>query len=313
MAEKNIDFDVGIIGGGPAGMSAALWCADLGMKAVLLEKEADLGGQLLWTFNAITNYLGVEAANGHELRDRFLQHIIERNVELLTSASVSSADLRARSVALEDGRQLTARAIIIATGVRRRRLDVPGEDEFRGRGILDSGVRSQNDVAGKTVVIVGGGDAALENALMLSETAKSVTLVHRRDEFTARPDFVDSARQDPKIEFVLDSHVAAITGNQNVEGVEIRGVRSGATSRLAADAVLIRIGVVPNTQLFHGQLDLDPGGYIVTTTNCATSLPDVYAAGDVANPRSPTISTAVGTAAAAGKNAFSSFRAGKEI
>jgi thioredoxin reductase (NADPH) len=304
MVEQNSDLDVVIIGGGPAGMSAALWSADLGMKAVLLEKEPDLGGQLLWTFNAITNYLGVEAADGRELRDRFLQHIIKWNVDVLTSASVSRADLRKRSIVLQDGRELTARAIIIATGVRRRKLDVPGEDEFRGRGILDSGVGAKNDVAGKTVVIVGGGDAALENALMLSEAAKSVTVVHRRDEFSARSDFVDRATRDPKIEFILNSQIAVITGNQNVEGVEIRAVRSGAISQLATDAVLIRIGVVPNTELFRDQLALDKGGYIVTDAASATSLPYIYAAGDVANPRSPTISTAAGTAATAAKHFF---------
>jgi len=213
--------------------------------------------------------------------------------------------MNARSIVLEDGRHLTARAIIIATGVRRRKLDVPGEDEFCGRGILDSGATAKNEVAGKTVVIVGGGDAALENALMLGETAKRVTVVHRRDEFTARRDFVDRARQNLKIEFVLNSNVAAITRNQNVEGVEICDVRSGATSHLATDTLLIRIGVVPNTEVFQGQLELDKSGYIVADPNCATSLPHAYAAGDVANPRSPTISTAAGTAATAAKHIFS--------
>lgn len=299
MTEKSEHFDVIIIGGGPAGLSAALWSADLGLNAILVEKEGELGGQLLLTFNAIKNYLGVEAANGRELRDRFLQHIENLEVKRLTRASVATADLAARSIGLENGRTILGRAIIIATGVRRRRLGIPGEVEFRGRGILESGVRDRAEVAGKRVVIIGGGDAALENALMLTETAAKVVVIHRRDEFSARSEFVESARNDPKVEFAFDSQVTAISGDRSVEAVEITNANTGERSKIAADAVLIRIGVVPNTELFRGQVDMDDAGYIVTTQDCATSLPGIYAAGDVANPRSLTISTAVGSAATA--------------
>src|SRR5262245_26314982 len=139
MSKKTDHFDTLIIGGGPAGISAALWCGDLGLNAILLEKEPELGGQLLWTFNAITNYLGVEAASGRELRDHFLKHVEKKNIERITGSAVNRADLSSGAVVLEDGRTFAGRSVIIATGVRRRTLGVSGEEGFRGRGILESG------------------------------------------------------------------------------------------------------------------------------------------------------------------------------
>lgn len=306
MTRTTEHFDTIIIGGGPAGMSAALWCADLGLQAVLLEREPELGGQLLWTFNAITNYLGVEAKNGRELCDRFLQHLEGKRVNLLSNSSVKTADLKRRSVELEDGRAFGGRSVIIATGVRRRKLNIPGEDEFRGRGMLESGVRDRSEVAGKHVVIVGGGDAALENALVLSETAARVVLVHRRGEFSARPEFVAAVRGRDNIELLLESRLTAIKGKTSVEAAEIRNSRTGEVSTVAADALLVRIGVVPNSEVFRGQIELT-SGYIVTTKNGETSRPGIYAVGDVAHSNALTISSAVGSAATAVKSLISRF------
>lgn len=162
-------IDVAIIGGGPAGISAALWCADLGLKAVLFEQENEFGGQLLLTRNAIENYLGVDSPNGRHLRDIFVKHSAGANYDRELSAKVESADLTNKSLKLSDGREVLANAIIIATGVRRRKLEIPGEDDFIGRGVLDSGIGDRDKVREKRVVIIGGGDAALENSLLLSE------------------------------------------------------------------------------------------------------------------------------------------------
>ena len=301
MANIFTDFDVIIIGGGPGGLSAALWCADLGLKAVVFEKESEFGGQLLLTFNAIKNYLGMEAANGREMRDRFLQHIVNREFTRVLRAFVVAADLTDKSVVLSDGTNYTAKAIIIATGVRRRKLEVPGEEQFIGRGILESGTKSKTDVMGKTVAIVGGGDAALENALILSETAKKVIVIHRRNEFTARQAFVEKANECKNVDFIFDTRVTSIIGNKRVEAVETQKTRDAAKSTIAADAVLIRIGVAPNTETFFGQIALDRSGYITIDAKCQTNLHDIYAIGDAANPISLTISTAVGQGAAAVK------------
>ena len=304
MVEKNIDFDVLIAGGGPAGLSALLWCAELGLSAILLEKEAEFGGQLLHTHNAIQNYLGIEAANGREMRDSFLRQLENTGIKRLTGAEIVEADLVRKTVTLADGTAISGHAIIIATGVRRRKLMVPGEVEFRGRGILDSGVTAMDEVRGKTVLIVGGGDAALENALILSETAREILVVHRRGELTARREFVKKARESEKIELLFNTQITEIIGKEGVEAVETKHLTSGRLLRMQTDAVLIRIGVEPNTELFRGQIELDDEGYVIIDRNCATSLQGVFAVGDVANRLAPTISTAVGHGAAAVKAIF---------
>jgi thioredoxin reductase (NADPH) len=302
MEEPATEIDVLIIGGGPAGMSAALWCADLGLGSVVLEQRAEPGGQLLHTFGPVKNYLGIEAANGRDLRDRFLKHLENRRVAVATGAAVERADLASRTVLLHDGRRFSANSIVIATGVRRRKLGVPGEDEFFGRGILESGVGDRHKVEGKDVVIVGGGDAAIENAAILSESATKVIVVHRRAELRAREELIERALSSGRVEFVTGAEVARVAGDEVVKGVEVRDLLTGKTTVIAADAVLIRIGVVPNTELFRRQIELDSAGYVIAAADGTTSVTGIYAVGDVANPVSPTITTATGTAATAVKS-----------
>ena len=304
MTTISTDLDVIIIGGGPGGLSAALWCAELGLKAVIFEKETEFGGQLLRTFNSIKNYLGVEAGNGRELRDIFLQHIANIDVRRVTGSEIVAADLAQKTVTLADGSHHSAKAIIIATGVRRRKLNVQGEKEFFGRGILESGVKNKDEVDGKTLVIVGGGDAALENALILSDAAKKIFVVNRGGEFKARAEFTERANKIVNIEFLVDTKVSAIIGNGSVETVELQNHKTGERAKIAADAVLIRIGVTPNTELFAGQIALDESGYININSLCLTSLDGIYAVGDAANPVSPTISAAAGMGVKAAKAIF---------
>lgn len=295
------DLDVIVIGGGPAGLSAALWCADLGLKAMLVEKEAEFGGQLLSIFNAVTNYPGVLAASGRELCDRFLTHFDERNILRETRVEAIEADLGAKSVALSDGRRIEARSMIIATGVRRRELGIPGERELRDRGVLRSGAEAAERMTGRSVVIVGGGDAAIENASILGRFARRVILIHRRSEFTARPDLLDRLGRIEGLEIILESRVCEIRGDDAVKEIEAEHIPSGRRTMIPADAVLIRIGVEPNTGIFRGQVDLDAAGYIVAGRDRATSLPGIFAIGDVSSPISLTIPTAVGDGAAASK------------
>ena len=294
-------YDVIIIGGGPGGLSAAFWCAELGFKAIILEREAVTGGQLLRTYGNIKNYLGVESASGTELRDIFLRQVRSKDVVLRTGVEIDTVYLVERKVVLAGGEEIRGEAIIIATGVRRRTLNVPGEDEFVGKGILESGVRDQNDVTGKRVVIVGGGDAALENAVLIGAKAERVFVVHRRDEFTARKEFVDQAERKENIEFVHNAQLIAIVGNERVEGVDVRDNATGATLHIPVDAVLIRTGVVPNTELFHQQIGTDKTGYIRINADCSTDLVDIFAVGDAANPHAQSISTAAGQGATAAK------------
>lgn len=304
MNENEIIADVIIIGGGPAGLSAALWCCELGMKTILFEKETEFGGQLLSIYNPIKNYIGVETGNGRELRDLFLKSDENRDFLRRLEADVAEINVTNKTAVLRSGEIFTYKALIVATGVRRRKLGVYGEEELQGRGIIDSGSKYREKAAGKTVVIVGGGDAAIENALILSEYAAKVYVVHRRNSFRARDEFLQQARQHPRIELLTNAEPGKFTGAQTLESVEIKDLQTGEVKMLPADIALIRIGVEPNTEMLRSQLDLDPNGYIMINAHCETNIMGIYAIGDAANPKSPTISTAAGTAAVAAKSAF---------
>ncbi len=293
--------DVIIIGAGPAGLSAALWCDELGLDTLLLEAASEPGGQLLHVYNPIANYLGVQATHGRALRDQFAAQIEDAEFDLWTDVEIERVELSARRVGLRSGEQLQAICLILATGVRRRTLGVEGETELAGRGVLASGVRDRDSVAGMDVCIVGGGDAAAENALLLAEVCPTVTLVHRGASLRARAEFVERLRGEHCITIFTEAEVRRIIGTERVEAVEI--MRRGAIKpfQMAVGGVLIRIGVAPNTELFSEQLSTDERGYIVVNSEQETSLANVFAIGDVSNPRAPTIAGATGAGATAAK------------
>lgn len=296
--------DVVIVGGGPGGMSTALWCADLGLEPVVIEENTKLGGQLLWTHNPTNNYLGLQPKNGDELASKFAKHIEDTGIKVMLGTPVTSVDFAAKSI-VAGGQIYIGRAIVVASGVRRRQLGISGEDEFGGRGILVSGARDRESARDKTVVIVGGGDAALENASMLAEVARKVYVIHRRDEFAARDEFVSRASERSNVEFVLGASPTEIGGGEYVEYVLVREP-TGNTARIECDAVLIRIGVDPNTDLFGDQVKLDDRGFIVVDKQLRTSIPGVWAIGDVASPDAMTIANAVGAGSVAAKSIVAS-------
>ncbi len=298
-------FDVIIIGGGVAGLSTALWCDELGLSALLLEKDVQLGGQLLRIFNEIKNYLGREARTGRELLDVFLKQIGTRKFELHLRAEIVDIDLEKKEITLADNTKFSAPAIVIATGIRRRKLNVEGEDEFRGKGIIESGKQNAAAVKDKKVLIVGGGDAAFENALILAETAEKVTLVHRRKDFRARREFVEQVKIHSRIEVLAETVVQKMSGNERIESVALQNLTNNEIQILPIDVLLIRIGAEPNTETFRGQLELDKDGYIVVDRDCETKMKSIFAVGDVANPVALTISSAVGMGATATKAIFS--------
>jgi thioredoxin reductase (NADPH) len=296
-------YDVLIVGGGPAGMTAAMWCAELGLNALLIDENEEVGGQLLWIHNRIENYPGILANNGHELRDLMMKSINRFPLERRLNARVVKADLPSKQLVLNSDETLIGKAVILATGVRRRKLGVEGEDEFAGRGVMASGAGGREAVRGKRVVVVGGGDAALENTLILSEMANEVTLVHRNSRFSARREFVTAARERSNVRFAPETVVQRIVGNSLVEGVQLLELGTGKTHYLEADNVLIRIGVEPNSELLNSQAAVDENRYAVVDVAGRASIPGIFIAGDVANSASPTIATAVGMGAAAAKGA----------
>lgn len=301
MNQLKTNLDVIIIGGGAAGLSAGLWCDELGLNALLLEADGELGGQLLWVYNAIKNHLGIEAENGGELRDIFLKQIAERNFTIKLSCEIGEIDLENKTIVLKNGESFSAKAIIIATGVSRRKLEVEGEEKFKNKGIIESGKRDQDLVKGKNVAIIGGGDAAFENALILAETAECVFLIHRSKDFRARSEFIEQTESHPKIKILTNSTVQKIIGNESIEAVELRNAKTKETQILPVETILIRVGVEPNTELLCGQVELDKKNYIKVNQYCETNIRRVFAVGDVANPLAPTVSSAIGMGATAAK------------
>jgi len=293
--------DVIIIGAGPAGLSAAFWCDELGLDTLVLEQSEQIGGQLKHVFNPIENYLGLKASNGQELLAHFSAGVVDAAFDLWTAVEIESLDLKARRVSLRSGEQLQAISLIIATGVRRKELGVPGEPEFAGKGIIESATRDRDLFSGKDVCVVGGGDAAAENALLLSEVCPTVTLVHRGKQLRARRELVERLQANHCVTVFTESVLTRIIGNTEVEAVEVLRKDGLKPFQIAVRGVLIRIGVVPNTELFRDQLQHDELNYILVNSQQETNVPFVFAIGDVSNPLAPTISGATGAGATAAK------------
>ena len=293
--------DVLIIGAGPAGLSAARWCDELGLDTLVLEQSEKVGGQLSLVHNRIDNYLGLHADNGEQLRARFISQTEGCDFDLWTNVEIESADLKAKRIVLKSGEQLQSIAIIIATGLRRRRLGIPGENEFASRGIIESATRDREQLAGKDVCVIGGGDAAAENALLLAQVCPTVTLVHRRKKLRARREFTEQLHTNHCITVFPESIVRRIIGSDRVEAVEIERAQAIKPFQMAVQGVLIRIGFEPNTDFIKGQLTLDDEGFVVVDSRQETGVQNVFAIGDVANPLAPTIAGAVGAGATAAK------------
>jgi thioredoxin reductase (NADPH) len=293
--------DVLIIGAGAAGLSAALWCDELGLDTLVVEERGEVGGQLLWVHNPVGNHLGARAASGRELRDLFAAQVADAEFDLWTGVEIERVDLSAKRVSLRSGEELQSIFLVIATGLRRRRLGVPGEAEFAGRGMIESGARDRELFAGRDVVVVGGGDSAVENALLLAEVCPTVTLVHRGKRLRARAEFVERLQGNHCVTLFTESELVRVMGGERVEAVEIR--RRGALKafQMAVGGVLVRVGYEPNTELFGGQAERDERGYLRVTSEQETSVDNVFAAGDVASPLAPTVSGAVGAGATAAK------------
>ena len=293
--------DVIIIGAGPAGLSTAFWCDELGLDTLVLEQAEQIGGQLHRVYNPIENYLGIKTKNGKEFLDLFAADVDSADFDLWTQVSLKSVDLKAKRVSLASGEVLQSIALVLGTGVRSRQLGVPGETEFVGKGMIESAARDRQLFAGKDVCVVGGGDAAAENALLLAEVCPTVTLVHRGKKLRARREFVEQLQSTHCITVFTESVLTRIIGDDQVVAVEIQRKQGLKPFQVAVGGVLIRIGIEPNTELFKDQLETDEKGFAGVDSQQETNVPMVFAVGDVANPLAPTISGATGAGATAAK------------
>ena len=298
--------DLLIIGGGPGGISAALWAKRLGCNPLLLEANAQPGGQLLRTYNRLIDCPGFWGLTGIEIAGRLEEHLRSLEVAWRVNTPVTQIDA-SRHTIWSGEEKFHARALILALGVVKRRLGIPGEREFAGRGVSTSATRDAVLYAGKPVAIVGGGDGAFEEALMLADVGCQVTLIHRSDQFRARPMYLRPVLADPRISVKPFTRLTRIVGDDTVTGVELEVVRPDepvTVEQLAVSGVFHTLGTEPATRLVASQLDLDSEGFIVTDRWGATSAPGVWAVGDACHPLLPSLSTAFGQGATAAKAAY---------
>lgn len=274
------EYDVLIIGGGPAGLAAGLYAGRSMLKTRLFEKEL-IGGQASIT-DIIENYPGFpEGISGFELAEKMREQAQKFDVELDMN-EVTSADLSGalKKVTTSDG-EYTAKAIIIASGVRPTKLDVPGAAALTGRGISYCATCDGPFFRDKRVMVIGGGNSAVEEAIYLTKFASKVTIVHRRDQLRAEKIVQDRAFKNDKVDFLLDSVLSGVSGENSVSGVTVKNVKTGEEKEVGIEGIFVFVGNIPNTELFAGALDMDEAGYITTDDTLMASIPGIFAAGDV--------------------------------
>ena len=273
------NYDVAIIGGGPAGLAAGLYAGRGGLSTVVIEK-AVVGGQTALTA-CIENCPGCIEGAGADFGALMEKQAIKFGAKI-ARAEVVGVDLQSDTKVIDTtiGRML-AKAVIIATGTSSQTLGVPGEQEFRGKGVSYCATCDGPFYNDKVLAVVGGGDAALEEGSYLTRFASKVILIHRRDTFRATKLIQDRAFANPKMEFRPGTVVEQILGDKKVTGMLVKNLKTGDTTELSVDGVFLFIGTKPNTQLFVGQLQLTPDGYIITDEKMETNLRGVFAAGDV--------------------------------
>ena len=292
-------YDVLIIGGGPAGLTAGLYTSRARLNTLLLEKSA-LGGQVIKT-ERIENYPGfVSSISGFDLIHNLEEQAKSFGLSITSAAaeSITPLENRVLKVASSEG-EFRARSLIIATGSEPRLLGAPGEERLTGRGVSYCATCDGAFFREKEVAVVGGGDAAIEEALFLSRLVKSVHIIHRRDQLRAVQILQERARAESRIAFVWNTVVEEILGDVRVSGLRLKNLKDGSSSTLTVDGVFIYVGLQPNTGWLAGLIPLTDDGLIVTNDLMETTLPGVFAAGDVRKKLLRQITTAVGDGATA--------------
>ena len=292
-------YDVVIIGGGPAGLTAGIYAGRAQLKTVIVEKGLP-GGQIAQT-DEVENYPGFpEGISGPELASRMVRQAEKFGARIVMDEVLGLEKAEGGYLVRGYERNYRARAVIVATGANPRRLGVPGEDKFYGRGVSTCATCDGFFYRDKEVVVVGGGDAAVEEGIFLTKFARKVTLVHRRDELRANKVAQKRAFQNPKMHFLFSHVVTEILGEDQVTGVRLKNLKAGEEYVYPTDGVFVFIGHEPNTAFLKGVVELRPDGYIAVRDEVFTSEPGIFAAGDVADPiyRQLTTSVGAGTRAA---------------
>jgi thioredoxin reductase (NADPH) len=274
-------YDLVIVGGGPGGLTAGIYAMRAALKTILVEK-AVAGGQVAMS-DSVENYPGFENITGYELSQKFLQHAQSYGMEYVQEeVAAVEPGLDFHSIKLANGRVLKTHTVILATGGSPRKLGVPGEDEYYGKGVSYCGVCDGFFFRDKTVVVVGGGDTAAEEALYLAKLAKQVYLVHRRDALRASMILQQRVKDECKIEVLWNTIVTEIKANkEGVHAVSVQNTQTGEQREVSTDGVFIFIGFLPNNQLVPAGIKMNADGYVVTNEKCETNMPGIYVVGDL--------------------------------
>ena len=274
------DFDTVILGGGPAGFSAGIYASRGAVSTAMIDINM-MGGQPS-NYLELENYPGFSAIGGFELMEKFEEHADKFGVQKFPMQEIEKIDLLSNpKIILTKDAEFRAKTVIIATGASPMKLNLPGEKEFVGRGVSYCAVCDGAFYKNKTVAVVGGGNAAVEEAMYLTKFADKVFVIHRRDALRADKIVQERAFKNDKIEFVWDSVVKEIKGDELVNSVVIETVQTGAVTDLSVNGVFPYIGMIPNVEYINGQLEQDKGGFIMTDETMKTSIDGVFAVGDV--------------------------------
>lgn len=287
------DFDVIIVGAGPAGLTAGIYLARAKQR-VLIADHGTIGGQVVLT-HAVANYPGLPELSGYQLAKTMRAQAESFGCEILSNTNVERLDLegKIKAIVTPEG-SFRGRAIILAVGGEPRKLGLPSEERLRGKGISYCATCDGDFFTGEDIVVVGGGNSALEEAVSLTQYARTVTVVHQFDNFQGFPHAIAAARENPKIRFMMESLVDEFLGEESLTAVRVRAKRDDSITTLKATGAFVFIGYVPSTKLLDGLVEKDEGGEILTDDAMATNVPGVFAAGDARKKRYRQITTAVG-------------------
>lgn len=296
----NNHFDVIIIGAGAAGLTAGIYLSRARVTTLILNEGA-VGGQMVLT-HQIANYPGFESISGYELARNMKAQAQKFGSVIKSNIKITGIELNdeIKRITVNDKEIYTSHAVIIATGGKSRTLGVPGENEFKGRGISYCATCDGDFFTNKEIIVVGGGNSALEEAVSLTKYASKVTIVHQFDNFQALEHYVNEAKNNPKINFVMESKITEFIGDESLRKVKIQHQATMEITEMNVDGVFVFIGYVPNTEKFEGKVALNEHDEIIVDNNMATCIPGVYAAGDSITKKYRQVTTAVadGTIAA---------------